>query len=273
MNDKITSPVSVASGDVDTDDLPTTSDQNTPRVQPVNLRAQWSGFFSFLKRPHLPEQKRGGLGGQTIATFRMLVLDLIAMSLLMAVAGAVMVFGFEIPRTALAEIEITAAIVFAVVLVAPLLEELVFRSWLSGRPRYLIGFPIALIAGVGAAMAGANSTGDQAEIALGAAMLGGIVLYMIAAAMLWKRQAPAWFRTIFVAMFWLSTLAFAAIHLLNFSEGNLAALLPLILPQFILGTMLGYLRVNYGLWTAIALHMLHNGLIISLVLAATKAAS
>ena len=49
-------------------------------------------------------------------------------------------------------------------------------------------------------------------------------------------------------------------------------LLPLVLPQFILGAMLGYLRVHYGLWTAIALHMIHNGLIITIVLAASKAA-
>ena len=81
-----------------------------------------------------------------------------------------------------------------------------------------------------------------------------------------------WFRTLFPAMFWLSTIAFACIHLANFSEGNWMTLLPLVLPQFILGALLGYLRVNYGLWTVIALHMIHNGLIITIVLAASKAA-
>ena len=214
-----------------------------------------------------------GFGRQAIATVRMLVLDLLAMGVLLAIAGIVMAIGVELPQTALAEIEISAVIVFAVVVAAPVIEELAFRSWLSGRPRYLVGFPIALIAFVAAAMLGVNTTGEEAQAALGAVMLGGIVVYLIAAVLLWKREAPAWFSALFIAMFWLSTLAFAAIHLLNFSESNLFALLPLVLPQFVLGTMLGYLRVNYGLWTAIALHMMHNGLIISLVLGATSAGS
>jgi len=36
--------------------------------------------------------------------------------------------------------------------------------------------------------------------------------------------------------------------------------------------MLGYLRVRYGLWSSILLHMLHNGAFISLVLLAGSAA-
>jgi len=36
-------------------------------------------------------------------------------------------------------------------------------------------------------------------------------------------------------------------------------------PQLIVGLILGYARVTYGLWSDIALHMLHNGLLIGLV--------
>jgi membrane protease YdiL (CAAX protease family) len=46
--------------------------------------------------------------------------------------------------------------------------------------------------------------------------------------------------------------------LANFDEGSLAILLPLVLPQFILGMMLGYLRVRFALWAAILLHAAHN---------------
>jgi membrane protease YdiL (CAAX protease family) len=38
------------------------------------------------------------------------------------------------------------------------------------------------------------------------------------------------------------------------------------------GTILGYTRVHYGLWASVLLHMLHNGAIIALVLAASSAA-
>ncbi|MBL4718020.1 MAG: CPBP family intramembrane metalloprotease, partial [Erythrobacter sp.] len=71
--------------------------------------------------------------------------------------------------------------------------------------------------------------------------------------------------------FWLSTLAFASVHLFNFPAEDMAMALPLVLPQFATGTMLGYLRVHYGLWASVLLHLLHNGAFISLVLLAGSA--
>ena len=61
-------------------------------------------------------------------------------------------------------------------------------------------------------------------------------------------------------------------HLTNFPADQLATALPLVLPQFVIGTILGYTRVHYGLWASVLLHMLHNGAIIALVLAASSAA-
>ena len=74
------------------------------------------------------------------------------------------------------------------------------------------------------------------------------------------------------ALFWLSTLGFSLVHLTNFPADQLATALPLVLPQFVTGTILGYARVHYGLWASVLLHMLHNGAIIALVLAASSAA-
>ena len=67
--------------------------------------------------------------------------------------------------------------------------------------------------------------------------------------------------------YWLSTAGFACVHLLNFDEGSLYVLLPLVLPQFVTGSILGYLRVHYGLWAAMLLHALHNGTAMVLVFA------
>ena len=44
-----------------------------------------------------------------------------------------------------------------------------------------------------------------------------------------------------------------------------------VLPQFVIGAILGYTRVTYGLWASILLHALHNGAFISLVLLASSA--
>ena len=233
--------------------------------------AEWSNFFGFLKRPSLPDQAANGFSRGATAVLRILMLDLSAMGVLLMIAGMVMAAGVEIPETALAGMDITAGIIFAVIVVAPVSEELLFRSWLSGRPRYLVAFPIFIVAGLVAAMLGVNHTGETATAYVGFAMIVGIVLALILAVVLWKRPPLNWFRSLFPVMFWLSTVAFACIHLANFSEDNWMMLLPLVLPQFILGSLLGYLRVNYGLWTAIALHMIHNGLIIAVVLAAGAA--
>ena len=73
-----------------------------------------------------------------------------------------------------------------------------------------------------------------------------------------------WFSKTFPFFFWFSTLAFALVHLWNFEEGSLAVLLPLVLPQFILGSMLGYIRVRFALWAAILLHAAHNATALSL---------
>jgi membrane protease YdiL (CAAX protease family) len=43
-------------------------------------------------------------------------------------------------------------------------------------------------------------------------------------------------------------------------------LLPLVVPQLIAGLVFGYARVTFGLWSDMLLHMMHNGLLISLVL-------
>lgn len=64
-----------------------------------------------------------------------------------------------------------------------------------------------------------------------------------------------------------SALAFASVHLVNFGEGAAMILLPLTLPQFLLGLILGYARVQFGLWACILLHAAHNALFLGLILA------
>ena len=91
----------------------------------------------------------------------------------------------------------------------------------------------------------------------------------LAAVIFWRwrsRPAMGWFARVFPLFFWLSTAGFACVHLLNYDEGSLYVLLPLVLPQFVTGSILGYLRVNYGLWAAMLLHALHNGAGMAMVL-------
>ena len=236
----------------------------TSLATPESLRGEWRGYASFLKRPALPAQSGATFRAGIAAVSRMLVLDLAAMSALLAVAAIVMLVGFDLPETALAGLEIDLTLALMVVVAAPLMEELAFRGWLSGKPGHVLALAIMCAAGIAAVLlsAGGSGLGAPPKASLGVAAAVGLSLVTIF--VLRNRPAMGWFRAIFPALFWFSTAAFASIHLLNFEQAG-AALLPLVLPQFILGTMLGYLRVTYGLWSCIALHALHNGLIIGVV--------
>ena len=56
------------------------------------------------------------------------------------------------------------------------------------------------------------------------------------------------------------TLIFALAHIFNYElEANQYWMTPiLVLPQMLLGLMLGYVRVKYGLWASILAHAMNN---------------
>nr|WP_298925136.1 CPBP family glutamic-type intramembrane protease [uncultured Erythrobacter sp.] len=228
-----------------------------------SVRAEWRAFANFLKQPSLPDQSRHKAGGVG-AVLRMLSLDIAFVVIFVAGLFALIAMGVELPDNLNSSLELNAGTIFLIVIGAPLLEEFAFRSWLSGRPRYLIVIPIILITGLVAAMLGATRTGEAAEAAVGLMIIGGLLVSLVAMATLWKRSTPAWYEILFPGAFWLSSVAFALVHFANYTEGSLLVLLPLVLPQFVLGSIAAYLRVHYGLWTAIALHAAHNGIAIGI---------
>ncbi len=247
--------------------------ESTSLVKANFVTGEWRAFGDFLRRPILPDRAAPGNANALFGTLRMLGLDAIVMGILLSIAFVVISVGFELPETALAGMEITAGLVLAVVVGAPLGEELLFRSWLSGRPGHVLGLIVfALVGGIAAvalSAAGVNIGGDTDPIAAGGVnMVLGVIIGGLAALLIVflfrKRDAIGWFQRIFPVFFWLSAIAFASVHLANFEEGG-PILLALILPQFILGTILGYVRVNYGLWYSILLHAMHNGIIIGVV--------
>ena len=150
-----------------------------------------------------------------------------------------------------------------VVIGAPVLEEFGFRLWLSGKKEHVV----AALLGVSGAFALWVLHTSHAALGVGAFMIG--VLGAGLALLLLPGKPPMdGFGKAFPAFFWLATLSFALIHIANFEVGNspisLVAILPLVLPQLILGTMLGYVRVRFALWAAIALHAAHNASVLAL---------
>lgn len=228
------------------------------------LRAEWAALAQFIIRPRLPERTAPFSRRSLIALVRIYGLDLTLMALLALIASVVVSAGLELPETALAGMEITTGLALAVILGAPLVEEVIFRGWLSGRKRHLAAIAVPILGAFGAGiLSGTGVAGNGIWVIAIAVLSAGITILLF-----WTgrdRPPMRWFERAFPVLFWLSTIAFACIHLANFDAGALWVLLPLVLPQFLLGVLLGYLRVHHGLWASIALHALHNGTALGLV--------
>ena len=222
---------------------------------------EWAAFWRFLRRPELPERVTGIRLAAIAATFRLFALDLLLMAVLIGLLGVASAFGFHIPENAIDNLELSPLVLALLVVGAPIAEELVFRSWLSGRAGH-VAAAATLVAGVALPIV----SGPQAHPVL---LLGSLV---IAAALaiglaVWLRKRPAmpFFARHFAWFYFAGALAFAGAHLTNYTQGMALILLPLVLPQLVAGLIFGFARVTYGLWSDMLLHMMHNALLIGLV--------
>lgn len=250
------------------DELENWTPEDAPEtfLVPVSTTVEWRQFGRFLRSPHLPPHP-GRSPGKAQATLRMLWLDLPIMGVLIGTLTLLTVFGFEMPENVNSTLEPTLFIFATIVIVAPVLEEIAFRSWLSGRPwlMALVGLLVTGLVGVPVTLSLIDPQGTM-PLLNGLAVIF-VALAFTAAGMLRNATVPGWYREKFPWYFWGSTIAFALIHLGNYTQLSWATLiivLPLVLPQFLLGTMLGYLRVHYGLAPAIALHAAHNTILFGL---------
>ena len=149
------------------------------------------------------------------------------------------------------------------VLLAPVLEELFFRGWMSGRPAalWLTGIVVA-------ALAAFMAVGKGNPLATGAILLGTLIV----AGVVWFRTrrvrvAPDWFTRAFPVLFYAVTALFALMHVFNYPQVS-AVVVPMVLPQFWSGLMLGYIRVRQGLLAAILAHVASNAVMLTAALAA-----
>lgn len=238
-------------------------------AEPTGVIGRWRAVARFVRHPVLPDRATISLSKSVRALGPLLLLDLILMALVIGGLAGAQALGFQMPEHMLNEMQLGPLLLAFVVVGAPVIEEILFRGWLSGRAGHVLAV-LGIVAGLIALMgAGAMAPGMTGGL-VGA---GGVVLGLIVAAVvLWifrGRPAMGFFQRHFGWFYYAAALAFAALHLTNFAAaGASAAVLPLVIPQFVLALLLGYLRVNYGLATSMALHMMHNAFFIGLVLAA-----
>ncbi len=152
---------------------------------------------------------------------------------------------------------------------APIVEELTFRYVLR-RPAMIWWFVPLMVAVL------VQGPGITQSLLLCLAFL------LLLAPIWFKQHKYAWLWTanwrtrrlvvkLFPLLFHLVALTFAAVHLFNFKFATMPlVILPLlVVPQYVTGLVLGWLRVSRGIGAAILLHAIFNGgplLMIGLVL-------
>ena len=130
-------------------------------------------------------------------------------------------------------------IFFFAVIIAPFFEEIMFRLILRFRSNFLILWPLQLL----------------------------ILLQRDNKINLLKTIRNFWDK-FYGWIFYLITIAFGLVHILNFEPSlNIYLLAPvLVAPQILIGINLGYLRIRFGLIWSILFHAFHNGILMSIAL-------
>ncbi|OKS85913.1 CPBP family glutamic-type intramembrane protease [Mucilaginibacter polytrichastri] len=147
-----------------------------------------------------------------------------------------------------------------IALLAPIIEETVFRLWLTGRKGFIFLSIIAaswvIITKVKGISIYSGVNGEFFHNLVSAIFLGAIFFGVVNLTVLKKFRSNH-----FKLLYWGSSVAFGLIHIANFAPLKLSLLLIyplLILPQMAMGFLLGFIRVKNGFLYAVMIHCLIN---------------
>lgn len=234
------------------------------QAQRTTFRQELADFIQFLRHPSLAPrapQRRVGTGVfadwlSGLAFGRLLQWALLLWAVNMVFLGPIAVMaagaGGAQHRLNLASIPWLQALLWA-----PLVEELLFRYSLRRIYAALWIVPAAAVVMFG-------GPGWTTGLLLLAILL--VCTSPWSRRQLRPRHGKTWrclrrYRRAFPWVFYGASLAFAGVHLLNFTLHQTALLLMplLVLPQWLTGLVLGWMRVRRGIGSAILLHALFNG--------------
>jgi membrane protease YdiL (CAAX protease family) len=213
----------------------------------------WSDFARFAARPGYMEPAGLRAPGSWRVLGAMLVLHVAVMALLMPVLALWQRAWRLSGPDAFGEVS-KAWLPLLVVLVAPVLEETVFRGWLTGRPRalWLAATLVASSAGIMAVQPDPWPTVAWFFGGLLAAPVGWFVLRKRATPQVWRGRR-------FAVPFYAGAVLFGVLHVMNYPHPGMLVV-PMVLPQLWAAFTLGYIRMRIGLPASILVHATSNAL-------------
>ena len=148
-------------------------------------------------------------------------------------------------------------------IIGPIIEELGFRLALVPKKWYFV-ISSWIVSGYYVMLFYQNKSTIAAAAVLLVLML--LTALMVGMPQQWNYRFQLLYSLHYPYLFYGLALLFAIVHLMNYTLSWQVVLLSpvLVLPQFILGTVLGYLRMRQGMAWAIALHITYNSILLAL---------
>ena len=228
----------------------------------MGLAARVADGLRFMRRP-----SPGGLPlpwgrGLLVALLAVFALDL-ALDTLAAAATGWLDSRFGFLPAPVEEETTLAEDLFGYLLLAPVLEELVYRGWLTGRIAALrfaaCGF-VAEALFIAALFASVDVAGPLGLAGVGVAFAG-LVHWSLTRDR--DTAVPDWFTRHFHWFVWGSSLLFGLVHLGNYEALTHPLGVLVVLPQTIGGLLLAYTRTRLGLRAAMAHHAAYNAVFLA----------
>ncbi|MEM7730440.1 MAG: CPBP family intramembrane glutamic endopeptidase [Pseudomonadota bacterium] len=234
----------------------------------MSTRYSIGAALAYVRRPYFPAG-RDRIGEDALRH----LMQLLALSLAFVVVSSSVLGGIiaavtggvpENMNATLGEAE-PVMLVLAAVLFAPVIEEVLFRSWLGGARLCLLGLPVLL------SLLAVGTAAGQVGPMLSFGLAGALSVLILSIARRYSELSPEAQRAarwrLFPTAFYGSALLFAMLHLSNYEGGFSSPVMALaVLPQFVVGLVLGYVRMRFGLVAAIIFHALYNFVLVGLFL-------
>jgi hypothetical protein len=231
-------------------------------VRALSLAERLTEAARFMAAPRYPAQPaaRGREAARVLLAAGALHLGLLALLIAPLWLAARSIGVLPAPDAA-ADRFATSPLAFLVI--APLLEELVFRSWLTGRAAALRFAACGFLA-MALMLAGVTVLPDHGRMLAWAGAgvaLAGLVHWSLNRERL--REVPPAFIRHFGWIVWGQAMLFGLIHLGNYQSLASPLGLAVVLPQVTGGLLLAYIRTRAGLAAGIAYHAGYNGLVLA----------
>lgn len=218
-----------------------------------------SDFGAFLRRPNnedhielsIREKARVGIWLFTLSMVVTMIFGLLALPVILSDD---LTTGEQLNEALSGSVWST---ILSLVIVGPLVEEIIFRGWLSGVWRAVLAsvFGLAVIYGGSAVLDPyLSADGVIKPLVLVVGAMGILVVF----SPLDDGRRIFGFDRLFPIIFYAQAVAFGTLHFQNYAASSLLIALFATLPLVACGLIWGYARVRLGLASAIILHSAYN---------------